>query len=394
MQLLLVNTMSFKEIVKKREIRSTLLTLLLTAVGFGVILPILPFYSLEFGASAADLGVLTAIFALLNLIFAPIIGKFSDKVGRKKVLLAGTSGFILAYLIFAFAPSLEFLFLARAIEGIAAAGIFPACVSLISDFTSDKQRGKAMALVGMTFSLGFIIGPALGGLAEILSIQGAFFAAAALSALNFISVYLQIKEPREKKESMQIVEKEISLLQHLSSPLLLFFIATFMISFQIGGMQAILALFTKERLNFGAGEVGILFTFIGFLIMFFQFVSGNLVNKIGEARMVQIGLFLAGLGYLSLAFISSWLTIILPLAVLTLGNAFVFPSVSSHISKVASRNRGASMGLLSSFQSLGMLFGPLSAGFLYTINQTYAFFGLTAVVWSYFLIFSIAKRKG
>ncbi|MFH0971985.1 MAG: MFS transporter [Candidatus Micrarchaeota archaeon] len=385
--------MSFKELIVRKEIRATLLTLMLTSIGFGVILPIIPFYSQQFGATPTDLGLLTAIFAFLNLVFAPLIGKFSDKIGRKKVLQAGTLGFIGAYLLFAFAPNLEVLFIARALEGIMAAGIFPSVASLISDFTTEQQRGKAMALVGMTFSLGFILGPALGGLAELLSIQGAFFLAAALSFINFLSVTFQITEPKEKAESREIVQKEISLLQHISSPLLFCFVASFMIASLTGGMQAVLALFTELRLDFGPGEVGIIFTILGVLIMLFQFLSGSLVGKYGEVRLIQAGLFLSSLGFLFLVFLHDWLTILLPLSVFVLGNALVFPSVSSLVSKRAQGKRGAALGLLSSFQSAGQVFGPITAGFLYHIRPEYAFYGLAAIVLVYFVIFSSATNN-
>ena len=379
-------------ILKQEGIRSTLFTILFMAIGFGIILPILPFYSQTFGATPFDLGMLTAIFALISLIFSPIIGKYADKVGRKKVLLAGTAVFSFSYILFAFAPSLQILFVARAIEALAAAGMFPICASLISDFTSEEQRGKAMALVGMTFSLGFILGPALGGLAEILSIQGAFIVAASLGAINFAFIFFNLKEPREKPESRDIVEKEVSLLHHISSPLLLIFASGMMIAFMIGGLQAVLALYTHDKMGFGAGDVGIIFTVIGILIMVFQFISGSLVSKWGEIRMIQVGMVLSALGFLLLVFSYDWLTLLLPLAILVLGNAFVFPSVSSLVSKRAKGKRGAVMGLVNSFQSLGQFVGPLLAGFLYTLNHAFPFYGLSAAVFLYCILFSIVEK--
>ncbi|MBI5224706.1 MFS transporter [Candidatus Micrarchaeota archaeon] len=384
--------MSFKEIIKKKDIQSTLLTLLFTSIGFGVILPILPFYSETFGATAFDLGMLTALFAFISLVLSPVIGKISDKVGRKKVLMAGTIGFMISYLMFAFANSLQMLFVARAIEAVAAAGIFPACASLISDFTTEEERGKAMAMVGMTFSLGFIMGPALGGLAGVISIKGAFFVAAALSAINFFSVFFQLKEPKEKEESKDIPSKELSLLQHIKSPLLLVFMAGTMTAFLIGGLQAVLALYTQEKFGFGASEVGIIFTAIGILIMVFQFISGNLVGKYGEVRMIQVGVLFSTIGFFTLAFADGWARLLLSLSVLVMGNAFVFPSVSSYVSKKAQGKRGAVMGLIASFQSFGQFVGPLFAGFLYHVNPAYTFYGLGAVTFVYFIIFSAVEK--
>jgi MFS family permease len=284
------------------------------------------------------------------------------------------------------------LFFARAIEAVSAAGIFPAAASLISDLTSEQQRGKAMALVGMTFSMGFILGPAIGGLAASVSIPFAFLLAASFSGLNFLSVFFQIKEPKEKAESKDIVEKEISILQHIKSPLLLIFGAGMIVSFIIGGLQAVLALYTQEKLKFGEAEIGLVFTYIGALIMVFQFVSGSLVGRFGEIKMIKAGLFLSALGFMLLIFFDSWLTLMLPLSVMVMGNAFVFPSVGSLVSKRAQGKRGAVMGLVASFQSFGQFLGPLLAGLLYGINHSYAFLGVGAIGIAYFIVFAIVEK--
>lgn len=175
--------MSFRQIVRIPGIRPLLFTLFLSAMGFGIILPLLPFYALSLGVQPFELGILTATFALMSLLFSPFFGRLSDKIGRKKVLLVGTFGFMIAYLVFAFADSFWMALLARALEGFFSAAIFPACISLLSDFTTHEQRGPAMGLMMMTFSVGFIFGPALGGFASAISVRDAFFVAAGASLL-------------------------------------------------------------------------------------------------------------------------------------------------------------------------------------------------------------------
>lgn len=386
--------MSFKEILKTPGLKSVLFTMFMTSFGFGIILPILPFYTISLGAKPFELGMLTGTFALLGLLTSPFMGKLADRIGRKKVIIIGIFGFFLAYLIFAFSNALWMAFLARAIEGVAAGAIFPACVSLLSDYTTEQQRGKTMGLVGMTFSLGFIMGPAFGGFASAISVQTAFFAAAAITILNIISVSIQVREPPEKEESKDIVQKEITLLQHLSSPLVFIFLCTFMITFMIGGLEATLALFTSEKLGFTATQMGVVFTYIGFLIMTMQFISGNLINKFGEKRLIQIGMVLSGTGFFLVQFAHSWITLFAPLAVLVMGNAFVFPSVPSLLTKKVAGKRGAILGLEGSFRSGGQMIGPLLGGFLYGIHHSYAFIGLAIVIWGYAALFSIVERKG
>jgi len=385
--------MSFKQILSIPGVFPVLFTLFMASFGFGVILPILPFYALSLGAQPFELGMLTATFAFMGLIFSPLFGKLSDRIGRKKVLMIGALGFVTAYLVFAFTSSLEMAFAARAIEGIFAAGIFPACISLLSDLTSREQRGKAMGFVGMSFSLGFIVGPAFGGVVSAISIKDVFFLSALLAFINFISIYLQIKEPKKAEESSDFVRKEIGILERISSPMLFVFLSTFMITFMIGGLDATLAIYTGDKLGFSSPQIGIVFTYIGILIMLMQGFAGNLINRFGELRMIQIGLLLSGIGFSLLVFTHDWPSLMLALGVFVAGNASVFPSVSSTLTKSVSGKRGAILGLDASFRSLGQLIGPLLGGFLYGINHDYAFMGLALVTFAYFLFFSFFARK-
>ncbi|MBI5226436.1 MFS transporter [Candidatus Micrarchaeota archaeon] len=381
--------MSFKDVLKMPGIPAVLFTQFMVAFGFGIILPILPFYTLSLGAQPFELGLLTSTFALMSLVFSPMFGKLSDRIGRKKVMLMGIGGFFLAYLVFAVSDSLWMAFLARGIEGVAAGAIFPACISLLSDLTTPKQRGPAMGLFAMMFSLGFILGPAVGGIASAVSVQTAFLLAAGLTVLNLISVHLQLTEPKTTVRSTHLAEKEMTLLQHLTSPFLFLFLSAFMITFMIGGIDAVLALYTSARLGFQTHEVGLVFAFIGAMILVMQFVTGGLVNRFGEIKLVTAGLFLSGVGFFFLQFAHDWPTLLLPLAIFVSGNALVFPSVTSMLSKLASVNRGAVMGLAGSFNSLGMVVGPLFAGFLYGLMPTSAFWGMAAVIVAYAVFFAL-----
>lgn len=385
--------MSLREILSVPGIKSVLFALFMTSFSFGVILPILPFFALSLGAQPFELGMLTAVFALMSLVFSPFLGKLGDRIGRKKVLVASTAGFVLSYVLLALSDSLAMAFAARALQGIFAAGIFPACISLLSDLTTPQQRGRVMGLVGMTFSLGFILGPAFGGFASAISVQAAFLLAAALAALNTTSIFFSMKEPKEKKESRDIVEKELSLLEHLSSPLLFLFLASSLIAFMIGGLDAVLALYTSEKMGFSSAQVGLIFTYIGFLIMAGQYISGSLINKHGELKLISAGLLVSGMGFFLLSFTHDWVSLLLPLAVFVSGNAMVFPSVGSLLTKKVTGNRGAVLGLNASFQSLGQMIGPLLGGFLYGINHTYAFLGLALTIWIYMLVFVLVAKK-
>ncbi|MCR4369408.1 MAG: MFS transporter, partial [archaeon] len=280
------------------------------------------------------------------------------------------------------------VFLARAIEGVSAAAMFPAAVSLISDYSTEKTRGAAMGLMGMAFSLGFILGPAFGGLASQISIPIAFLLAALLSLTNTVTILLFLKEPKEKEESRDIAHKEVDLVSHLKSRTLLLFLGTFMLSFLIGGLEAVFALFTFEKFGFGSGEVGLVFMYIGILIFFGQLVSAKLLLHYSETTMIKAGFLLNSTGFLGIFFAPDIITLGLTLAIMVMGNAMSMPSVISMITKKVQGKRGAILGLNSSFQSLGQLIGPIFAGFLFGISHIFSFAGIWAVLLGYLLVFA------
>ncbi|MFH1392052.1 MAG: MFS transporter [Candidatus Diapherotrites archaeon] len=380
--------MSLFELLKNRNLLSVLFTVFMYSFGFGIILPILPFYSLNFGATPFELGLLTATFAFMSLILSPIFGKTSDSIGRKKIITIGTIGFVIAYIILAFADSLSMVFIARAIEGISAAALFPASISLISDFSNEKTRGPAMGLMGMAFSLGFILGPAFGGLASSISIPTAFFLAATLALLNTVTVNLFLKEPKEKEESKDIIEKEVSFISHIKSRMLILFMGTFMLSFLIGGLEATFALFTFEKFGFGAGEVGLVFMYIGILIFFGQLVSAKLLMKFKESTLIKAGFIMNSAGFFGIFFAPEMITLGIALGIMVLGNALSMPSLISLITKKAQAKRGTILGLNGSFQSLGQLIGPIFGGFLFGLTPLFSFAGIATVLVLYLLAFA------
>ncbi len=384
--------MSFREIIAIPNIKPLLFTMFLSAMGFGIILPLLPFYALSLGVQPFELGILTATFALMSLIFSPYFGRLGDRIGRRKVLMIGTLGFAAAYLVFAFADSFWMALVARALEGFFAAAIFPACISLLSDFTTHEQRGPSMGLMMMTFSTGFIFGPALGGFASSFAVRDAFFIAAAFSFINFVWIFLRLKEPHEKKETKAIQDDEVSLWHHLSSPLAFLFFSSTVIMFIIGGFEATLALFLSEKLRFTSIEMGGVFTFVGVMMMALQPITGNFINKFGELRMIQAGLLFSGFGFFFLLFASDWLTVLAPMGLFVIGNSCVFPSVTSLLTKKVKGKQGAAIGLNQSFSSAGQIVGPLIGGFLFGLNHAFSFIGLAAAAWIYFIIFTFVAK--
>jgi MFS family permease len=387
--------MSALDVLKIRGLKPILFTVFMGTFGFSVVLPILPFYLMEAGGKTYEMGMLTAIYAIANLVAAPFMGRMADKWGRKKVILLGISCSIIAYLIYAFSFTVEHAFIARALGGIGYACVLPSCISLISDYTTKEQRGMAMGFFGMSMSLGIILGPAAGGLISAYNMRDAFFLSELLVLANFLFVYLFVSEPQHKIEEEKVAntDRGISPWVYIASPLIFIFIGAAFTTSLMGGLDATLALFCGQQLGFDSTQVGLLFTLVGVVTIAAQFVSGNLINRFGEPHLIKFGLFLSGTGFLLLVFAGGWLTLIIPLGILATGNALTTPSVNSLLTKKVSGERGLALGISASFTAVGLAGGPLLAGFLYSMNPTWGFIGLGLITWTYALIFAFIGAK-
>ena len=170
-------------------------TVLIDLIGFGIVIPLVPLYAEQFGASVIEIGLLTGVYALMQLIFAPIWGRVSDRYGRRPVILGSLVGSSIAWLLFGFAPALWVLFLARILDGISGAS-YAAAQAYVADITTDEDRVRGMGLVGAAFGLGFIIGPAIGGLFAVIDPRAPFILAAALAMANFAVALRRLPESR------------------------------------------------------------------------------------------------------------------------------------------------------------------------------------------------------
>jgi multidrug resistance protein len=246
--------------MKKSPLVVLFVTVFIDLIGFGIVLPLLPFYAEHFGANALLVGLLSTCFSLMQLLFAPVWGRLSDRVGRRPVILAGLLGSSISYFTFALAQSLPILFLSRILAGIAGANISTA-QAYIADSTQPENRAKGMGLIGAAYGLGFTVGPAIGGILSQYGYAVPAFFASALALGNFAAAWWLL--PESRNPSQQIRQSESGLnwqrlktgLQHpeLGIFLLLFFISTF----AFANLEATFALMTSRRFGSMHGLTGI-----------------------------------------------------------------------------------------------------------------------------------------
>lgn len=337
-------------------------------VGFGIIIPVLPFYAEELGASAADLGMLMAVYSLMQFIFAPVWGRISDKIGRKPVILIGIFGLSLSFFLTALSTALWMLFAARIIGGFLSAANMPTVMAYVADITSEEERGKGMGIVGAATGLGFIFGPAVGGMFTRFSIDAPFYVAGTISLLTFILVIFILKESIHYSGQTERVQQKASFKNIFTGQLSILYFLQLFISLSLAGLEATFAYFAAERAGLHAVSLGYIFMIMGLASAAVQGSMGKLTKKFGEKRIIQGGITLSAVGFGLILFTQNFATAAIFLAVFGVGNGVIRPTVSSLLTKMSNVGHGTTTGYLSSFDSLGRIFGPVLGGVLYSYH--------------------------
>lgn len=338
-------------------------------LGFGIILPLLPLYAEVFGASPFMVGVLLASYSLMQLIATPYLGALSDRIGRRPVLVISQIGTVLSFILLGLANSLPLLFIARLLDGISGGNISTA-QAYISDVVEEKDRAKAYGLIGAAFGLGFIMGPALGG---ILS-QGdnyhiPAYVAAAISLVSLLLTIFMLPEslPREKRNTLRqprIIDVEGLRRAFSYEQLGLLLLIFFLFNLSQAGFQGLFALFNDRQFGFGAQETGYVLAYVGVLAVLIQGGGiGPIVRRFGERHALQFGLALGGIGLVLAGFATSWPLLLLALTPVALGLGVATPSANSLITRESPpAERGQILGISQSVAALARVVGPLVAG--------------------------------
>ena len=342
-------------------------------VGFGLVIPLLPFYAERFGASPLQMTLLFAVYSLMSMLAAPLWGRLSDRVGRRPVLMASMAAAALAYLWLGFATQLWMVFAARAFAG-ACAGNIAAAQAYIADVTPPEKRARGMGMIGAAFGLGFIVGPVLGGMVagndlKTADLQTPGLIAAALSAAALLGVVFLLRESLSATAHQEPRGRIAALRDALRRPmlgrlLLLFFIVILAFS----GMETTFAWWAIDRFGWGPRPIGFVFFYVGLLSAAMQGgLIGPLTRRFGEERLTLSGLVLIALGLLVLPFAREVPALVLALTLLALGMGAMQPTLNSLISRRAPPERqGEVMGVAQSVGALSRVLGPIIAGALFS----------------------------
>ncbi len=358
----------------KRNLSILVFVLFVVMLGYGIVIPILPFYIESMGAGGTELGLLVASYAVMRLICGPIWGGLSDRIGRKPILMVGILGYAVTMVWFGLATQLWMLFAARILSGILSSATAPTTMAYISDSTPEKERGGGMGMLGAAGGVGTILGPALGGFMASESLSTPFFIAAGLSALSLLLAWRFLPEslpagarPESAKDS-RILDLE-SWVQAIRSPLGILFGLTFISTCGLMIFANVFGLYALERFSFGPQEVGVMMMVLGLVSTLAQGgLAGPLTKRWGDAVIIKAGLLATALGFGLMLLANDTFTILLTTAFFGLATALQVPALSALTSKRATVPQGIAMGLSNSFVSLGRIFGPLIGGAIFDLN--------------------------
>lgn len=357
--------------VGRRAQLTVFLTILLDLIGFGMILPLLPFYAQRFHATPVQIGLLFTSYSLTQLLFAPLLGRLSDRVGRRPLMLASIAGSVASYLLFAFAPSYAVLLFARSLSGLAAAN-YAIAQAYMADVSAPEERSKAMGLVGAAFGLGFVLGPALGGILSHLGPpQIVPLTAAALSGANLFVAFFGLPESLSPEVRGRAVRgswlgwSDLRMVWR-DSPLRGLMLLFFLVMFCFSMMEATLALFCQQRFGFGVRQTSWLFVFVGVILVVVQGgLLGRLVKRYGERSLIVSGIVLMAVGLAILPLSHLWVLLV-SLGLLAVGQGVHNPSSLGLLSRLTDESsQGSTIGLSRSFGALARALGPAAGTFLF-----------------------------
>lgn len=363
------------------------MTIFIDITGFGMIIPLLPFYAETFYAGPAALGVLVASFSIMQFIFSPILGRLSDNVGRRPVLLLSILTSSASFIIFALANSFLMLLLSRVIAGMATESAV--AQAYIADITSEKERATGIGRVGAAFGAGFIIGPAIGGFLSVYGFSAPGFAAFALALLNFVFVFLFLPEPTglphhgtrvESNESGGYLRKLLDSLQKpLTGAVLVIF---FIITLAFSAIPVISPLLGKSFFGFEEIEMSYVFVYIGLVQIVLQgFLIGLLVKSVGEEKLIAFGSLLMMVGMFLMPLIPNVAIFLVSITMIAFSIGTMNTTVPSFISKrTPADEQGGMLGIAQSVGSIARVPGPLIGGFVFQFAGLAAPFFLSATM--------------
>ncbi|MBV8485062.1 MAG: MFS transporter [Verrucomicrobia bacterium] len=353
--------------MKKSPLATILLVVFVDLIGFGMIIPILPLYAKSFQAAEWQIGLLLGCYSFMQFLASPVLGYISDRVGRKPVLLVSLIGSAIGYAVMASAASLTMLFIARIIAGICGASVGTAA-AYIADITPPENRSRRMGLIGAAFGVGFVLGPAIGGILSQFWTKGPFWFGAGLAFLNAIAVLLILPEPEKHvKRSEAGIPAGPDVVDQTGRAGIPVLVATYFVA--IAGFAIVTMIYPQvldRRFSLTPAQISLVFVFLGLVGAFIQGGAiGRMARRFGDYKLAAAGLLLMAISMVIMPFAHNIPLFLVFTFGLAAGNSLAQPTLMAMASRLAaSTAQGRVIGTVQSAGSLGRVVGPSAGGFM------------------------------
>lgn len=377
----------------------------LICLGISIVIPVMPFLRNELHLSAFSMGVMNALFAFAQFVASPIIGRISDRIGRKPILVLGLFLFTVSEYLFAVTNQLVLFDISRVIGGISAAMVVPTEMAFAADITTKKYRARVIGWLSAAFSGGLILGPGLGGLLANIDYKLPFWVAGTLGIVSMVAMYFTLPKKLEEQNAAEqepvddiegVLQQDDKMMQILGSSGIILFVLIFISSFGLQGFESIYSLFVNQVYHFSLNNIALVLTLNGILSLFLQVAMFDwLVSKLSEKRLIRYCFLISLVGTIWILLAKTKVGVIL--ATLLVFEAFdlIRPAITTMLTKISPRNQGFINGLNMSLTSVGNVVGPLISGALLDLHPSYPYMIVAVFLGiSYILTFTIKSPRG
>ncbi len=387
------------KITNRKNLFLLAFSLVVVMLGFGMVIPLLPFYLEYFDAGGSAFGFLIAIAALTEFLFGPVWGGISDRTGRKPILMIGLFGYGLSMLLFGLSTELWMLFASRALSGVLSSAALSTAMAYIGDSTSERERGGGMGLLGAAAGAGTIIGPGIGGFLAGGSLSLPFFIAAGMSLFSLVLIALLLPEslPRPHRvlagSRLNFIDFR-ALWGALKSPIGFLLFLAFFATFGSSNFEAIYSLYMAGKLNYPAERIGLILMVVGAVALVGRgLLTGIFTKRWGEETVIKASLLATAVGFVFLLLAGSYPAVLLATGFFSFAITFLRPSIHSLTSQRATVGQGAALGLSNSFVSLGRIIGALWAGVLFDLGMNVPYWSGVVILLASCLLAVFKLRK-
>ena len=378
---------------KRNRIFLILLSLFVVMLGYGILLPTLPYYTerlalkdnLDTDLINFHIGLLTSIYPFFQLLFVVVWGKLSDKYGRKPIIICGLIGFVIMQVLTGLATSLTMLYIARIFGGIFTSSVIPVSNAYLSDITSEKRRTKIMAWSGVAISSGVIFGPVIGGFLSQTDIHIRYsigllhldrFSVPFLfvAILGLIVLFVVMKWLKNTARVDKFTTKKVSLRFTFTKYFIVLLVLSFVIQFVVTLFETAFSIYGKDELGFNSNQVGIGFMLCGSIMAVLQPVFATYGERfLSTKKQIALGLFISGLSLIAFPFFNNEILVYALIIVFAAGGAMVTPNLLSAVSLISNKDTGRNISIQSSTNSIGQILGPVLGTWLITGGFYYPF---------------------